>query len=216
MKNNSKIFGKRYFSSGFYFNYLKEYKRVGKIYAKRLVKILTPKKTWRFLDVGCGMGGIVLALRRMGFEAFGTEVSEFCLKNSPAKKWMVKASCLNLPFKKESFEVVISIDVLEYLKPKECQKAIKELSRISKIFLYLESISKFSPNASQRLNPDSKREKNLLTTGEVIRLVEKEGFFTLGRIFEIEKNFEFNCLFLKNKRKNRRFLISLWKKSNLI
>ncbi|MBC7073850.1 class I SAM-dependent methyltransferase [Candidatus Parcubacteria bacterium] len=164
----TKIFDKRYYSSGWYTAYLKNYKKEGLIYAKRLISILKPKKSWKFLDVGCGMGGIVLALRKMGYEAFGTEISPFCLQNSPAKKWIFCCDILKLPFEKESFEVVLSIDVLEYLKKNLAKLAIKKLAKITKIFLYLETITKFSPNASQKLNPDSKREKSLLTAGEII------------------------------------------------
>jgi len=79
-------FDEKYFSSGWYSDYLKNYKKLGKFEAKRLVEVLKPKKSWKFLDVGCGMGGLVLALRKMGYKAFGVEISNFCLKNSPAKK----------------------------------------------------------------------------------------------------------------------------------
>jgi len=211
-----KNFDKRFFTSGWYLNYLKNYKKKGLIYAKRLIEILEPKRSWKFLDVGCGMGGLVLGLRKLNYKAFGTEISDFCFKNSPAKKWMIRAEILNLPFKKEEFEVVTCIDVFEYLKKKEVERAIKNLSKITKIFLYLEAITKFSPNASQKLNPDSKREKNLLTAGEIIRLAEKNGMIFLGRIFSLKEEFDFNCLFLKNKRSNRKFLIKLWKKAGLL
>lgn len=214
MKKNNSLFDKEYYSSGWYLNYLKNFKKEGLIYAKRLIEILKPKKSWQFLDVGCGMGGIVIALREMGYKAFGTELSEFCLKNSPAKKWTFEANVLKLPFEEESFEVVISIDVLEYLTKKDCVIAIKELSRITKAFLYLETVQKFSPNASQKLNPDSRRRKDLLSAGEMINLAEKNNMIHLGRIFSIEEKFDFNCLFLKNKRKNQKFLISLWEKSS--
>jgi SAM-dependent methyltransferase len=209
-------FNEKYFSSGWYLNYLKNFKKVGNFVAKRLIEILNPKKTWKFLDVGCGMGGLILALRKMGYRAFGTEISDFCLQNSPAKKWIIKGNILNLPFKNESFEVVTCLDVIVYLNKKEIEKAVDELKRVTKIFLFLETIQKFSPNSYQRYNPDPLRKKDILTFGEIVRLSERKGFIPLGRIFSIKEEIDFNCLFLKKKRENFKILLSLWKKSGII
>jgi len=209
-------FDKQYFSSGWYLDYLKNYKKIGKLKAERLIEILRPKRSWKFLDVGCGMGGLVLALRKMGYKAFGVEISDFCLKNSPAKEWIIKGDVLNLPFKKESFEIVSCFDVLEYLNKKEVERALDELKRVTKIFLFLETIQKFSPNSYQKYNPDPLRKKNLLSFGELINLVEKRRFIPLGRIFTIKEEIDFNCLFLKRKRENFKILFSLWKRSGII
>lgn len=211
----SEKFDKKYFSSGWYLSYLKNYKKQGAFYAKRIVEILKPPKSWKFLDVGCGMGGLILALRKMGYKAFGTEISDFCLKNSPAKKWIIKADVLNLPFEKESFEFVSCIDVFPYLKKNETKIAISNLAKVAKIFLFLETIAKFSPNSFQYLNPDKEREKNLLTSGEIIRLAEKNKMIMLGRILSLKEEVDFNCLFLKNKKENKKFLIKLWKEAKL-
>ena len=213
MKN---IFDEKYFSSGWYSDYLKSFKKLGKFKAKRLLQILKPKKSWKFLDVGCGMGDLVWALREMKYKAFGVEISDFCLNNSPAKKWIIRGNVLSLPFTNESFEVVTCFDVLEYLNKKETEKALNELKRVTKIFLFLETIQKFSPNSYQKYNPDPLREKHLLSFGEIVNLVEKRGFIPLGRIFTINEEIDFNCLFLKRKKKNFKILLSFWKRARII
>jgi len=121
-----------------------------------------------------------------------------------------------LPFKKESFEVVTCFDVIEYLNKKERERALNELKRVTKIFLFLETIQKFSPNSYQKYNPDPLRKKNLLSFGELVSLVEKRNFIPLGRIFTIEEEIDFNCLFLKKKKENFKILLSLWKRSGII
>jgi len=123
---------------------------------------------------------------------------------------------LKLPFKKESFEVVTCFDVIEYLNKKERERALNELKRVTKIFLFLETIQKFSPNSYQKYNPDPLRKKNLLSFGELVNLVEKRNFISLGRIFTIEEEIDFNCLFLKKKKENFKILLSLWKRSGII
>jgi len=121
-----------------------------------------------------------------------------------------------LPFEKESFEVVTCFDVIEYLNRKEIEKAFDELKRVTKIFLILETIQKFSPNSYQKYNPDPFRKKSLLSFGEFVNLAEKRNFIPLGRIFSIKEEVDFNCLFLKKKKENFKILLSLWKRAKII
>jgi hypothetical protein len=123
---------------------------------------------------------------------------------------------LKLPFDKESFEVVTCFDVVEYLSKKEIERAFDELKRVTKIFLFLETIQKFSPNSYQKHNPDPLRKRGLLSFGELINLAEKRNFIPLGRIFSIKEEIDFNCLFLKRKGENFKILLSLWKKAGII
>lgn len=208
--NYFRKFNKTYYTTDGYDDYLERFKRQGFDYAKRLIKILKPEKSWKFLDVGCGMGGIVLALRKLGFKTWGIEVSPFCFENSPARKWIKFGEISNLPFKDSSFEVTLSIDVLCYLDKKEAKQAIKELARVTKGFLFIETICKGSPNSSQEINPDPLRKDNsLLTSKEIFHLLEKEHFHLYSSLFSprekvvlspIEK-VDFNNAFKKVKEK---------------
>lgn len=195
-----KKFDTTYYTSDGYDDYLQRFERQGFDYVSRLVKILKPKKSWRFLDVGCGMGGIVLALRKLGYRVWGTEVSPFCLKNSPARKWIKFGEISNLPFPNSSFEVTLIIDIFYYLNKKEVRRAIKELARVTKRFLFIETICKDSPNSNQKTNSDLlRKDKFLLTPKEIIHLLDKEHFHLLSPLFNPVEKVDFNNIFVKNK-----------------
>lgn len=181
-------FDRTYYTTDGYDDYLERFQKQGLDYVLRLVKLLKPDKSWKFLDVGCGMGGIVLALRKLGYRTWGTEVSPFCLKNSPAKPWMKFGEISNLPFKDNFFEVTLSIDVFCYLNKKEARQAIKELTRITKKFLFIETVCKGSPNSSQKINPDPlRKDKSLLSPRVIIYFLKKESFSLLGPLFSPEE-----------------------------
>lgn len=202
-KNNDKTsvfndFNKAYYTTGGYDDYLRRFKREGQDYALKLLGVVEPDSNWRFLDVGCGMGGLVLALRELGFEAWGTEVSPFCLKFSPVKKWMQFGNICNLPFPSNSFEVVTCIDVFCYLNREEIMKAIEELVRAAKHYLYVESICKDSPNNNQKLNPDSlRKDEDLLKANEIKTVFERNNTLFLEPLYRKEELEDFSGVFVK-------------------
>lgn len=190
-------FNRDYYSTDGYDDYLTRFKREGREYALGLVSKLKPTPSWRFLDVGCGMGGIVLALRELNFEAWGTEISPFCLKFSPAKRWMRFGDVCSLPFPHNSFEVVTCIDVLCYLNRKKTRQAIKELARVAKRYLFIESICKGSLNSNQKLNPDPlRKDKYLLTEIDFKNLLAENRAFFLKPLY-YQKSVDFNGIFVK-------------------
>jgi len=202
-KNNARAtvfenFNKDYYTTDSYDDYLTRFTKEGQDCASRLIKVVEPDSNWRFLDVGCGMGGLILALRKLGFEAWGTEVSPFCLKFSPAKKWMQFGSICKLSYPDNSFDVVTCTDVLCYLNREKTMKAIKELIRIAKHYLYIESICKDSPNSNQQLNPDPLRKDNcLLTANEIKTMFEKNNTLFLEPLYTEKEPRDFNGVFVK-------------------
>ena len=90
-KNNNKTsvfndFNKAYYTTGGYDDYLKRFKKEGQDYASKLIGVVKPDSNWRFLDVGCGMGGLVLALRELGVEAWGDRGFSFLFKIFTSQK----------------------------------------------------------------------------------------------------------------------------------
>lgn len=84
-------------------------------------------KNIKILEVGSAGLGIAPYLKR---EVTGVDV-EFRAPFHPLLK-RIKASATKLPFKDGSFEVVISVDMLEHTNKKERQKAIYEMIRVGR------------------------------------------------------------------------------------
>jgi SAM-dependent methyltransferase len=194
-----KKFNKEYYTTCGYSDYLSDFEQEGIDYAKQLVKKVKPEKSWKFIDIGCGMGGVVLGLRKLGYEAWGTEVSPFCLQSSPAKQYLQFGDILSLPFADKSFEVALICDAIYYLKKKEVSEALLEIYRVvSKIF-FIENICQDSIYNNQENNYDPLRsDKNLLTKAELDNLIQKTGFKKIGSLFSRGKySLDFNNLYKK-------------------
>jgi len=91
----------------------------------------TLKKIWpMILDAGCGTGGL---LRRWtAYKAYGLDISEEAIKFCKLRKLnnIIKASICNIPFKNNSFDLLISLDVLYHIGVKSDIKALEEFYRL--------------------------------------------------------------------------------------
>lgn len=81
----------------------------------------------RILEIGSGSTGITPYLKR---SIVGLDVDFAGPKTSLLEK--VKGTAANLPFRKNSFDVVISVDVLEHLPIEDREKAIFEMLKVCK------------------------------------------------------------------------------------
>ncbi len=108
----------------------------------------------RILDVGCGIGVYLNFLKKKGFEAYGVDYSGSAVEISK----QIRASAMALPFKDNSFDVVIGMHLIEHLTQKEVRKFLKEVYRVlnasGKVFL---------------LTPNVWNIRNLLANKEVFR-----------------------------------------------
>lgn len=109
---------------------------------------------WRYfdvketLDVGCALGFLVEALRELGFDTQGSDVSEFAVANATrGAKGHVRVGNLleRLPYDDASFDLVSAFETLEHLEPQSVPSAIAELHRITRGWL-IATIPSFGPN----------------------------------------------------------------------
>ncbi|MDO8601108.1 MAG: class I SAM-dependent methyltransferase [bacterium] len=172
-----KKFDKKFFTSDAY----KDYREildawVGPV-ARKIYGLLKSKPAPRVLDIGCGFGDLLAELQdRYNFSVAGLEVSQYAIdKACPSVKSKIKkGGILKLPFKRNSFDVVVCFDVIYYLTLKETVQAIKNLINVSRNYIFFNSIYRHSIYSSQRENPDPLR-ITVLSKKEYINLFEKNG-----------------------------------------
>ena len=88
------------------------------------------------LDVGCAKGFMLHDLTELipGITVKGVDISKYAIENAmpDMKPHLEVANAINLPFKNDSFDVVISINTIHNLERKECGKALQEIERVSR------------------------------------------------------------------------------------
>jgi len=101
------------------------------IIAKTLVERFKPERT---LDVGCAKGYLVYALRELGVQAYGVDISEYAISHSPesVRDFLanVDVDFENLPFEPETFDMVTALECIEHLQ--NHNNLISEMRRVLK------------------------------------------------------------------------------------
>lgn len=96
------------------------------------------------LDVGCGFGGLVRSLLRVGIDARGVDVSDVPIQhaNALAPDRFQTGSILNLPFADNSIDTLICTDCLEHIAPDDVPKALQELARVARrnVFIVVSTV----------------------------------------------------------------------------
>ena len=113
--------------------------------------ILKYYKTGKILDVGVGTGRLLDTLPNT-FEKYGVDISLEYLKISKAKNISVcKAMLEDLPYKDETFDILVSTDVLEHVL--DLNKCISEMFRVLKINGHLIIRVPYKENLKAYLDP---------------------------------------------------------------
>lgn len=99
---------------------------------KLLNTYLNKKGGNKILDAGCGTGALVKKLSKYG-RVWGIDASKEAIKLSHKNKIKVKlASVENIPFKDNTFDALVSVDVLYHKAVKSDVRALKEFKRVLK------------------------------------------------------------------------------------
>ena len=100
------------------------------------------------LDVGCATGFVVEALRELGVDARGVDISAYAIKHAAlGARGHIGVGDLRrgLTFPTGSFDLVTALETLEHLPPTSTRGAIAELARVSSKWVMC-TIPSFGPN----------------------------------------------------------------------
>lgn len=105
--------------------------------AVNIIERFNPKTV---LDAGCAMGYLVEALRNRGVQAYGFDISEYAIShvaNDIKPYCFVHSITEDLPDTlPKTFDMIITIEVLEHLHPLDGVKAIENLCRCSDTIIF--------------------------------------------------------------------------------
>lgn len=94
------------------------------------------------LEVGSNIGNQLNLLSKMGFKnLYGLEINSLAIENSNRSNaglpiYVVKGDALNIPFKDGFFDLVYTSGVLIHINPENIRKAIDEIYRCSKKYIW--------------------------------------------------------------------------------
>jgi len=128
--NESELYDAFYFAQNFGIPYERSKHWLGffNMIAEQIVKSIQPKTV---LDAGCALGFLVEGLRQRGVDAVGVDLSDYDIDNvHPDVQphcWLGSVTD-PLPHK---FDLIVSIEVLEHLSPRDAEKAVENFCRFS-------------------------------------------------------------------------------------
>lgn len=99
---------------------------------KLVLELARPVKGEKMLDVGIGTGFFALEFMKRGIEIIGIDVSTKMLAIAAGKgfKNIAPGDAVDLHFPNETFDLVVSITALEFIK--EPRRAVSEMMRVCK------------------------------------------------------------------------------------
>ncbi len=99
------------------------------------------------LDVGCGMGYLVKWLRFFGIDAYGIDFSPYAkqLVERDIQRYIKVADVTDIPYKDDSFDLVVSYNLLQHLERSKIKKAIKETIRVARKNIFHKILTPESP-----------------------------------------------------------------------
>lgn len=151
-------------------------KKVNKIEQNIIGTLLKQIPKSEMLELGCGTGHWSEYFSKKGFTLTGIDISEVMLniaRNKNINAEFKYADSQNIPFKDESFKIISSITMLEFVENQD--RVINEIYRVLKKggWLVLGCLNKDSIIAKNKKNSETFKNANFLTIHEIKSKLEK-------------------------------------------
>lgn len=132
------------------------------------------------LDVGCAKGFMLYDMQRLipGLDVRGVDISEYAVENAYplVKDFLSVASCDDLPFEDNSFDVVISITTVHNMDYDGCIKTLKEIERVSCRGSFITVDAYHNDDERRRMEAWNLTAKTVLHVDEWRELFDKAGY----------------------------------------
>ena len=138
------------------------------------------KDNSKILDIGCGKGFMLYDFMKLNpnYILKGIDISKYAIENSipEIKSFLKVGNAKDLPFKDNSFDLVISINTSHNLELDECKVALKEMERVSKKnnFLIVDAYS--NEIEKKRIFDWNLTAKTILSTQDWVKLFNEVGY----------------------------------------
>lgn len=160
------------------------HKKQGYSHATNLVQLVREGKlpVKSALDIGCSIGWAVRELNSIGVRAAGVDVAPVAIAKGTAEGLDLRlASATTLPFDDASFELVMSTDCFEHLRPQDVVQAVDEAWRVSSRYLAFKINPRADRNRWWKLLAGTPLHLTLMPTEAWVALFERKG----GRLVQV-------------------------------
>ena len=132
------------------------------------------------LDVGCAKGFMLYDMQRLipGLEVRGIDISQYAIENChpPVKDYLSVASCDNLPFEDNSFDVTISVTTVHNMDYEGCIRTLKEIERVSRRGSFITVDAYHNEEEKKRMESWNLTAQTVLHVDEWRELFDKAGY----------------------------------------
>lgn len=170
----------------------------------------------KLLSIGFGTGQLEEKLSRQSTKIYGVDISKYVVERAKKriKGTFKRASILKIPFKSNTFNCVLALEVMEHIVPSKTFKALTEVKRVLKD----SGILVLSVPLNEPLEEMIKKGQNLsghvrVYTAELIKVELKiAGFKVKGEKYL----YAFETMYFLKKLLQKTILKNRWKPNNII
>ncbi len=132
------------------------------------------------LDVGCGKGFMLYDFKKLlpGLKIKGVDISNYAVDNGmdAIKNDLYVCNAKKLPYADNSFDYTISINTVHNLELEECEMALQEIERVSKISSFITVDAYRNEEEKKRMFKWNLTAKTIMSVDEWKNLFNKIGY----------------------------------------